>query len=864
MNIKYLYIPSKIYIALLVVAIMLLLITTSLTYRQIKLTQKSAESVVQTLEVYNGLSDLSAHYIKAGSEEFRSALLNDKNSNTVFEAYKQEGIKIIDSIKILTQDNELHKTRIIPLSALLNSLYSQLYNLDAVNIKENNDVLVANHAQRVKINKTISDIDSIKTRMLVDEERLMKERETSYALHKMLTPSMLLLLAFFALLVFTISFFRIYNNKLKIKKSEAFLKNVLATTDNIVNYYEPVFNNENEVIDFKIIYANDCNRDYLGLEPEYITNKSVLEIYPLHNSKKELEELIESFEKKTKVIFDREIIIKGKKMWFHSLATPLYNGILVTSRNSTAEEESNQMESALKNRLKNQNKILLENRALLTNVVTSIPHVVMHFKSIRDAEGEIIDFEVLFVNDRIIEITGDLPKDIENKKLSEVFPKEFKSGVFQHSVQAIETGKNEEYELSYDNNGKLQWFKGSVIKLEDGVTITTRDVTLEKEKALELINLNEELIIQNSILTDAEQMANIGNFIWYLDTDTSNISDNFYTILGYEPKEFEPSLVRFKEFVHPEDLEEYTEISEKALNKFQVTKHTYRVITKQGTVKHLTTNGQFIQKNGKMVMIGVVQDVTQTIDSEAMLLKSNLELKNRNHELESFNRVASHDLQEPLRKIQLFSLRIQDTEAKNFSNKSAEYFGKVIKAVNRMQSLIDNLLAYSKINISKKDFEEIDLNQLLIKIKDDITTTISDSNTELTSESLPVIEGVTFQIEQLFTNLITNAIKYRRDNESPLIKIAYTKVSNKGIPELNSNEDKLYHKISFIDNGIGFNQQYAEKIFEVFQRLHQKNEYSGTGIGLAICKKIVENHNGCIKAIGTEGEGSQFIIYLPV
>ncbi|WP_372752521.1 PAS domain-containing protein [Mariniflexile sp.] len=827
-------------------------------------TQKSAEMVVHTLQVYNAIGNLTNHYSKAQSEEFRKDLIHNESSDEIFEAYKQEGKSILDSLKVLTQDNSVHAIRIKPLNTLLNSLYNQLTYLKDTSSLQGLDALNNDQEYRLKINKTLNDIKVIKERMLADEEHLMKERKVNYSFYKSLTPSMLLVLGFFALSVFLISFFRIYTNKLKVRKSEAFLKNVLATTDNIVNYYEPVFNNSKEIIDFKIVFANDCNRDYLGLEPEALVGETVLNAHPLHSSKIALEELITSYNENIKVVFDRQIDVEGKKMWFHSLVTPLAEGVLLTSRNSTAEEEAKEKELNFIKQLENQNLKLLDNRALLTNIFKSISHIVMSFKSIRTKEGKIIDFEVLFVNDKISPLTGDLPDNLKNKKMSEVFPTTFKSGVFENLVEAVETDKPVNYETPFTKDGTLRWFRATAIKLGDGVTVTTRDVTEDKEKANQLINLNEELIIQNSILTGAERIAKIGNFIWHMESGESEISDNFYEMLGCRPKEFDSNFETYRSFVHPEDLEEYDRIGAETISERKITEHTYRIITKQGVVKYFKTNGQFITKNGKEIMIGVVQDVTETIVAEEKLLESNLELKNKNAELESFNRVASHDLQEPLRKIQLFALRIQDNEAENFSDRSKDYFSKVIKAVNRMQSLIENLLAYSKINITKDEFETIDLNQLLDKVQEDITTSIQSSNATITADRLPEIKGVTFQIEQLFTNLLTNAIKYRKEDESPILQIKYSKILATDLSNLNAKDYKYYHKIAFKDNGIGFKQQYADKIFEVFQRLHQKTEYSGTGIGLAICKKILENHNGYITAFGTEAVGSEFVIYFPV
>src|SRR5690606_31089253 len=149
-----------------------------------------------------------------------------------------------------------------------------------------------------------------------------------YTLHKSLTPNMLLGMAFLALLVFLISFIKIYSNKVKIKNSATFLNSVLANTDNIVNYYEPLVH-EGDIIDFKIIYANDCNRDYLGLEPNDIIGETVIGMYPFHKSYEEIRELKQSYQEQSKVVFDRQIVVDDKKMWFHAIAISLGEGVLV-------------------------------------------------------------------------------------------------------------------------------------------------------------------------------------------------------------------------------------------------------------------------------------------------------------------------------------------------------------------------------------------------------------------------------------------------------------------------------------------------------------------------------------------------------
>ncbi len=243
------------------------------------------------------------------------------------------------------------------------------------------------------------------------------------------------------------------------------------------------------------------------------------------------------------------------------------------------------------------------------------------------------------------------------------------------------------------------------------------------------------------------------------------------------------------------------------------------------------------------------------------LQAKNLELENTNAELASFSYVASHDLKEPLRKIQAFSKRIIETE--NFSDKTQDYFNRIISAGERMQNLIDSLLDFSRANTTEWIFKPCDLNAIVEESKHDLHERILEKQAIIKSENLPTINGVYIQISQLITNLLDNAIKYSRPEIKPHIKITASIIEGKKIDHPSANNQKEYHTIKIADNGIGFEKEYANKIFELFQRLHHMNEYSGTGIGLAIVKKIVTNHNGFIIAEGKPNIGSTFTIYIP-
>jgi signal transduction histidine kinase len=237
------------------------------------------------------------------------------------------------------------------------------------------------------------------------------------------------------------------------------------------------------------------------------------------------------------------------------------------------------------------------------------------------------------------------------------------------------------------------------------------------------------------------------------------------------------------------------------------------------------------------------------------------ELVLANKELETFTYISSHHLQEPLRKIQIFSDRILTEELQNFSDKGKFYFERIKVSASHMQVLINDLLTYSKTNVTERKFESTNLNTVINSVleglKDDLL--LQNAIVEISGNCKANI--IISQFKQLFYNLISNSIKFSKPDETLHIKIesAYTKpnIENLSLPN-------DYCHIIISDNGIGFDSQFENRVFEMFQQLHSKTDYKGTGIGLAIVKKIVENHNGIIKASGSVNQGAKFDIYIPV
>lgn len=247
-------------------------------------------------------------------------------------------------------------------------------------------------------------------------------------------------------------------------------------------------------------------------------------------------------------------------------------------------------------------------------------------------------------------------------------------------------------------------------------------------------------------------------------------------------------------------------------------------------------------------------------DLNRQLLENIQQLESTNKELDRFAYMASHDLQEPLRKIRIFSERINENYSQTIGEEGRTYIEKMQSACIRMQNLIDDILAFSKISAPKESMVKTSINDLVNEVVTDMDQEIRDKNAKVIVDQLPELTVNQGLIKSLFHNLINNSLKYSKKDLSPVISIT---TRGNGTSDEESVSPRKYHRIYVKDNGIGFEQQYAEQIFTMFKRLHAGPEYKGTGIGLAMCKKIVEEHHGYISARSAVDEGTTFTISLP-
>jgi light-regulated signal transduction histidine kinase (bacteriophytochrome) len=269
------------------------------------------------------------------------------------------------------------------------------------------------------------------------------------------------------------------------------------------------------------------------------------------------------------------------------------------------------------------------------------------------------------------------------------------------------------------------------------------------------------------------------------------------------------------------------------------------------------------EEETKKLNSAIIAANTELAAQYAEIEKQAKDLQIKNKELDAFTYISSHDLQEPLRKIQTFANLILSSEYENLSENGRQKFKRILYSANRMRQLIHSLLAFSRTNITDRQFERVDLNVIIEDLRDALSENIQEKDAVIETELEGTVNVIPFQFTQLLQNLISNAIKFAMPDITPTIKIKSSIVSGAQLEYEKLSKNSNYCHIIVQDNGIGFDPKFSEKIFDVFQKLHDRDTYEGTGIGLAIVKKIVENHNGLIIATGEPSNGARFDIFIP-
>jgi len=331
------------------------------------------------------------------------------------------------------------------------------------------------------------------------------------------------------------------------------------------------------------------------------------------------------------------------------------------------------------------------------------------------------------------------------------------------------------------------------------------------------------------------------------------------------------------DIMHPDDIDKWKINFSKSSRDRKNFYAEFRLKRYDNTYHWLACSGipRFTAQNEFIGFIGACTDIDdQKMVEDALerkvrertiaLEEANINLSKRNHELEQFVFITSHDLQEPLRKIRLFADMLENIKPDNTKIDASLYLRKVKQSAIRMSDLIRDLIAYSRLELGENAFLPVDLNQIVANVTEDFELLIKEKQAIMEINELPVIEAVPLQMNQLFYNLIGNALKFSNTNANVRITITANKLDSVELADYpHLNKEQGYYRIIVADNGIGFNQAYSDKLFVIFQRLNQKEKFEGTGIGLALCRKIIDIHNGDIQAFGVEQQGAAFHIIIP-
>ena len=520
-------------------------------------------------------------------------------------------------------------------------------------------------------------------------------------------------------------------------------------------------------------------------------------------------------------------------------------GVLSTTRDRRAQREAERKEQ--------------EKSLLLNSVLTHSSNGISVTEAIRNEEGIVIDARTLLANEAAVRFIG-LPLEIYLTKTAvELQPNIIGSPYYQAYVRTLETG--EPTIIQYQMEGSSTWLELSISKMDDNRVIHIfTDVTPVKDAQMALEHSARQL-------TTIINTTQAGFFMISPILDESGIITDFrFTMVNHVMAAFvgaraedligQPASINFETYKRNGLFERLRDVYESGIQQQFDIHYSGKIVDTWANMR--------ITKIGEQVL-GTFTDINQLKTLQLQLEQNIAELKHSNAYLQEFAHAASHDLKEPIRKIQTFSERLQHSLKDRLTEVEAGIFQRLQTAASRMNQLVEDLLTYSQVSEKPLRKEAVDLNEKVQIVLSDLEVQVEEKKAVIQVHTLPVVSGYRRQLQQLLQNLISNALKYSKEDTPPHIVIRSQSMTGADLPERISGAlaEQRYHLIEVVDNGIGFEQEYAESIFKMFQRLHGRSEYEGTGIGLSIARKVIDNHQGYIWAESRVGEGTTFSFLLP-
>lgn len=414
------------------------------------------------------------------------------------------------------------------------------------------------------------------------------------------------------------------------------------------------------------------------------------------------------------------------------------------------------------------------------------------------------------------------------------------------------------------SNYRMYRVEGSVLNPHEDarlILFVANDITDE-------VKSKDEIQTTRELLDETEELLQFGSWAWEISTNLVTWTPGLYSLLGYKPQEVEGKIGL--NFYLEHVLDEYSQTLQETILNALKTKadfaYEYVIKTNSGTLKNISTRGKLV-KDGQgevLKMLCINRDITATRNFEKEQERNIRELNRSNRDLEEFAYIASHDLQEPLRKISMFTERLRAKYDKGLDKEGELFIERILASAGNMRMLIDNLLDFSRANRRSSTFDQVHMRSVLDRVLSELELKIEETKANISfSGTFPTIQAATPEMTQVFNNILSNAIKFRKPGTPVKISVSAAKLSKQETHALGLHGNSNFFKIEVQDNGIGFEPEYSQKIFQIFHRLNGKAEYPGSGIGLAICKKIVEKHNGLVFAKGYPDQGATFTVILP-
>lgn len=620
---------------------------------------------------------------------------------------------------------------------------------------------------------------------------------------------------------------------------------ILRTSLNGWFICEAVLDDDQQVVDFIITRINPRFSRLSGLTEEQVIGQRYLHLFPATAEQGAFELNCRVF--KTGNTEKHRMHYEGNNMnaWYDVAASKLdERSIIVTFADVT--EHVHALEE------------VQQKSHLVNSILAHSPVGIAYGKVIRNKDGHIIDGQTILANDAAISFSG-IPRELFLTKTAvELEPNIVDSPYFQKILHTMHTGEPTQVEYHVEHSDK--WIEISIGRMDsDHLIIVYADITDRKRTLAEIEQ--KTALLDNILLYSANGISvtsvirNAAGAVIDGRTILANDAAVAYTGLPREvyltktATELEPNILQSPFF---QLCLRTLETGEPAFVQYQL----------ESTGRWLEVS---VSRMDSEHLITIFTDITSSKEANLQQQRLVTDLRRSNAALEEFTRAASHDLKEPIRKVHFFTDKLKNQLGDRLNEEEAGILRKVETATERMRLLVDDLLEYSHLNENPAEKETIDLNEKMTMILSDIELLVQDKRAVIEIDPLPVVQGYRRQLQQLFQNLLANALKYSKPGVPPyiLVKAKERFGRDVGFSLPPHAAARLFYCIEICDNGIGFHQDDADRIFNVFTRLHGNKEYPGTGIGLSIVKRVVENHEGFIYARGEQGNGACFTVLLP-